>query len=137
MKLSFTLPISGELLPITSTPDDVFSNKLLGDGFGIYPLDNQIHSPIYGTVQTIYRSEHIIIIEHASCHVMLHLGLKARNDIVSWNVKIGDLLLKGQVIGQLKPAFFKQPQADQMVNIVFLETKSCHYEAGNVICDEA
>ena len=136
MKLSFTQPLFGKLLPITSTPDDVFSNKLLGDGFGIYPLDNQIVSPIYGTVQTIYRSEHIIIIEHASCHLMLHLGLKARNDIVSWDVKIGDRLIKGQTIGTLKPAFFKQPQADQMVNIVFLETQSCRYEDGNVICDE-
>lgn len=137
MKISFEQPLKGKLLPITETPDDIFSKKLLGDGFGIYPLDHTIKSPIYGTVKTIYNSEHIIIIEHSSCHVMLHLGLKARNDIVKWRVKVGDKLMKGQDIGELTSSFFQQAESYQMINIVFLETSSCVFDHGNVICDES
>jgi len=136
MKISFQSPLKGQLLPITETPDDVFSKKLLGDGFGIYPIDNTIVSPIYGKVKTIYNSKHIIIIEHASCHVMLHLGLKARNDIVDWNVKIGDQLIKGEPIGVLRPSFFQQAESFQIINVVFLEKQACYYDQGQVLCDE-
>ena len=136
MTVSFVSPLQGKLLPITETPDDVFSKKLLGDGFGIYPEQETIVSPIYGKIKTIYHSEHIIIIEHSNCHIMLHLGLKARNDIVTWHVKVGDTVMKGQDIGFLRPSFFQQAESYQMINIVFLETKSCHFKDGNVICDE-
>lgn len=136
MKVSFQSPVVGDLLPITETLDDVFSKKLLGDGFAIYPMESSIVSPIYGKVKTIYPTEHIIIIEHSSCHVMLHLGLKSRDDIVSWQVKVGDSLSKGEPIGALKMNFFKQAEAFQVINVVFLETKTCTFENGNVTCDE-
>ena len=136
MKISFNPPLKGNMLPIIETKDAVFSKKILGDGFGIYPQNKSILSPVLGTVHSIFPTKHMMILRHALCHIMIHLGLDARKNIVDWNVKVGDKVSKGQTIGNLKSSFFDQILSSQIVNIVFLETKSCYFNNHYVICDE-
>lgn len=123
MTISYKTPIQGLIKPIEDTPDDVFSKKLLGDGFAIYPVDNVIIAPLHGVVHTIYPTKHIIILKHHDVHIMLHLGMKARHEIVTWHVEVGDSIYQGEPIGVLNPSFFEQNQNDQVINVVFLEKK--------------
>ena len=38
-------PLTGEVLPLSEVPDDVFSAGILGDGVAILPEDGKIYSP--------------------------------------------------------------------------------------------
>ena len=123
MTISYKTPIQGMIKPIEDTPDDVFSKKLLGDGFAIYPVDSLIIAPLHGVIHTIYPTKHIIILKHHDVYVMLHLGMKARHEIVTWHVEVGDSIYQGEPIGILNPSFFEQLEHDQVINVVFLEKK--------------
>ncbi|HAB62266.1 MULTISPECIES: PTS glucose transporter subunit IIA [Staphylococcaceae] len=39
---------TGVFVPITEVKDDVFSQKMLGDGFAIRPNIKEVYSPISG-----------------------------------------------------------------------------------------
>lgn len=136
MSFLYQHPFIGNIRAITETPDEVFSLKLLGDGFVVVPLESTIHAPISGIIETIYESKHIILIKNDETTVMLHLGLKAREDIVKWNVKIKDRVAIGDPIGQLLPNFYEQSHLDQSCNIVFLEKQSCYYHNTYITCEE-
>lgn len=136
MTFLYQHPFKGKIDAITETPDDVFSQKLLGDGFVIIPSENIIYAPITGIIETIYVSKHIILIKNDDITMMLHLGLKAREDIVNWNVNIKDYVHIGNPIGQLLPNFYLQSHSDQSCNIVFLEKKSCYYHDTYITCED-
>lgn len=136
MTFLYTHPIQGLIRPISDTPDDVFSMKLLGDGFVVNPENNEILSPISGYVDTIYLSKHIVIIKNKDVHVMLHLGFKARENIVAWSIKVSDFVTLGEPIGHFLPGFFNQSFSDQSCNIVFLEKQSCYYHNTSIICED-
>lgn len=44
----FVSPITGEIHPITDVPDQVFSGKMMGDGFAILPSEGIVVSPVRG-----------------------------------------------------------------------------------------
>ena len=45
---SLLAPLSGQAIPLDQVPDDVFSQKILGDGIAIIPTDGKIYAPIDG-----------------------------------------------------------------------------------------
>ncbi len=53
-------PLPVEILPITALPDEVFSGKMVGDGFAIKPTDGKVVSPINGKVVTFFPTKHAI-----------------------------------------------------------------------------
>lgn len=136
MSFLYQHPFKGNIRAITETPDEVFSQKLLGDGFVVIPSENIIYAPITGIIDTIYASKHIILIKNKDITVMLHLGLKARENIVNWYVNITDHVQLGDPIGQLLPNFYLQSNLDQSCNIVFLEKKSCYYHDTYITCED-
>src|SRR5699024_2466000 len=46
----YVAPIKGKLIPITEVPDQVFSGKMMGDGFAIVPEEGLVVSPISGKI---------------------------------------------------------------------------------------
>ncbi|RBA03563.1 PTS system glucoside-specific EIICBA component [Staphylococcus arlettae] len=56
-------PGNGEIMPLTAVPDQVFADKLMGDGIAFVPKDDVIVSPITGTVKTIFPTLHAIGLE--------------------------------------------------------------------------
>ena len=46
---------NGELLDITKVPDEVFSTKMMGDGFAIKSNDGIIVSPVDGKIGVVLK----------------------------------------------------------------------------------
>ena len=96
--------VNGELLDISQVPDEVFSTKLMGDGFAIKSNDGDIYAPVGGTVEVIFPTKHAIIIKStAGREVLIHLGIETVKlegkgfDMfveVGQTVKAGDKLVK-------------------------------------------
>ena len=51
-------PVDGTPESLTKVNDQVFSAKLMGDGAAIIPSDNNIYSPVSGTITIAYETKH-------------------------------------------------------------------------------
>jgi hypothetical protein len=47
-------PIKGNLIPLSEVSDDVFSQKMLGDGFAVKPTGQEVVAPVSGTITTLF-----------------------------------------------------------------------------------
>lgn len=46
-------PMSGQAVPLDQVPDEVFSEKVLGDGLAIIPSEGRICSPVDGEISSV------------------------------------------------------------------------------------
>ncbi len=67
---------SGQLISITAVADDVFAQKMMGDGFAVEPNDGEITAPAAGKIESIADTKHAIMMTTTDgLEIMLHLGL--------------------------------------------------------------
>ncbi|MCR1902054.1 PTS transporter subunit IIBC [Ligilactobacillus apodemi] len=92
----------GDVIKIEDVNDPVFSQKMMGDGFGVKPDNQNVYAPVSGTVTSVFPTKHAIgLLTDAGLEVLVHMGL----DTVGLNgepfdvkvkdgakVKAGDLL---------------------------------------------
>jgi PTS system D-glucosamine-specific IIC component len=142
-KAEFIMPIDGEIVSLEMVPDDVFSQKMMGDGFAINPSGTVLVSPVNGTVTSVFPTKHAIgITSDEGAEILIHIGV----DTVKLNgegftayvstgdkVKVGQRLveadfesLKSKVPSILTPVIFTNAE---YVNV--LEYK--HYKQGEKV----
>ncbi|WP_195852749.1 PTS system trehalose-specific EIIBC component [Aerococcus sanguinicola] len=67
---------NGKAKAITEVADEVFSQKMMGDGFAVEPTDGRVVSPITGQVTSVFPTKHAIGLETDSgVEVLIHMGL--------------------------------------------------------------
>ncbi|QGU94856.1 hypothetical protein GOM49_06870 [Clostridium bovifaecis] len=93
-------PLDGTILDISSVPDAVFSQKMMGDGFAIEPDNGDVVSPVTGTISSIFPTKHAIgIIANNGLELLVHFGLDTVNlqgEGFEALVKDGDKIKAGQ-----------------------------------------
>ena len=55
---SILAPLSGQAVPLEQVPDDVFSQKILGDGIAIIPTDGKLYAPVNGEIASVAETLH-------------------------------------------------------------------------------
>lgn len=74
--LKVVAPVSGMAMPIEGVKDDVFSSKMMGDGFAVSPTDDNIYAPVKGTISTVFPTKHAIgITTPDGLEILVHMGL--------------------------------------------------------------
>ncbi|BDM64779.1 PTS glucose transporter subunit IIA [Shewanella sp. NFH-SH190041] len=69
-------PISGEVVPLSSVPDSIFADKVVGDGVAIAPTGDTLYAPIAGTLAKIFDSNHAFSIETPQgIELFVHFGV--------------------------------------------------------------
>lgn len=69
-------PVDGEVVPIEAVSDEVFSSKMMGDGFAVKPMETAIFSPISGEVISVFPTKHALALKNAQgLEVLLHMGI--------------------------------------------------------------
>ena len=58
--LSIVSPVNGKAILLENVPDDVFSQKILGDGCAVIPSDGSFVCPVDGEVVSVADSLHAI-----------------------------------------------------------------------------
>ena len=94
--------IDGELIPIQDVPDQMFSEKMMGDGYAIIPSGREVVAPISGVVESVFPTGHAVGIRSKDgVECIIHVGL----DTVELNgegfcaqVKQGDKVKVGDSI---------------------------------------
>ena len=84
--------LSGEVVPIDKVPDQIFSQKILGDGLAIIPQDNVVLAPANGEISVVMADTKHAIGIHLSngMEILIHVGL----DTVDMNGEGFELFVK-------------------------------------------
>ena len=68
--------VSGKVIPITEVEDEVFSQKMMGDGYAIRPKDGVIYAPADGVVTQAFKTKHAVIFHTGGgIDLLIHVGL--------------------------------------------------------------
>ncbi|EOH90308.1 PTS sugar transporter subunit IIA [Enterococcus pallens] len=67
---------SGRLVNLSEVEDEVFSQKMLGDGYGLLTDDTKLYSPVSGTVSMVYDTGHALGIQaEDGTEILIHVGI--------------------------------------------------------------
>ncbi len=99
-RLDILAPLSGVLVPLSSVPDPVFAQKLVGDGISIDPISAELLAPAAGVVTLLHSAHHALTITTLSgIEVLVHIGIDTvmlKGEGFTPRVKQGETVQTGQ-----------------------------------------
>ena len=115
-------PVDGQIVTLESVNDEVFSQKMVGDGVAVIPVSNTFTAPIDGVVSKIFSTNHAYSIKSdEDLEVMVHIGLET----VALNGKgftriasEGDEVKAGDVIIEVDLVYIKEHAKDTITPII-------------------
>lgn len=123
-KVEFLSPCEGEVIKIEEFPDDVFSEKALGDGFGVNLTGNKIVAPFDAEVTVLYPSGHAVCLAGDNgVKVMIHVGVETYklDGLNKTYVKVGDRVKKGDLLIKTDVRKMKKKTGNTATAVIFLE----------------
>lgn len=115
-------PVKGKVIPLEQVPDEVFAEKVLGDGVAIIPEDGKIYSPVDGTITTITDSLHAYGFEtEDGIQMIVHFGLETVNlkgKGFTSNVKVGDKVKAGDLVAEVDLAYLREQHVETITPVI-------------------
>lgn len=69
-------PLSGKLVRLEDVPDEVFSQKMVGDGIAIDPTSEFVLAPCDGTIGKIFKTNHAFsMLSPSGLELFIHYGI--------------------------------------------------------------
>lgn len=100
--VDFISPMAGSIVPIESVEDEIFRDRVMGDGFAILPSGDKVVAPFDSEIKVLYPGGHAIVLVHESgVAVMIHIGLelyKLGPELFEIYVKQGQMVKQGDVL---------------------------------------
>lgn len=119
----FVAPMTGRLIPITDVEDQVFSQKMMGDGFAIQPTEGTVVSPVDGTIVNIFPTKHAIgIRSKLGREILIHVGIDTVNlkgKGFEAFVAEGDIVEKGQKLLEVDLNYVQEHAPSIVTPVVF------------------
>lgn len=109
--VTLTAPLDGTVIPLSGVEDEVFSKKILGDGFAIIPSGREIYAPTDAVIDTVFDTGHAVSMS-ADCGVelLIHCGIdtvKLRGKGFEPVVKSGQKVKAGELLLKFDPSVIK------------------------------
>ncbi|MGX6979915.1 PTS sugar transporter subunit IIA [Vagococcus elongatus] len=136
---------TGLFVPISEVKDDVFSQKMLGDGFAIRSNIKEVYSPISGVVTSVFPTKHAIGLKsETGVEVLVHMGIdtvELQGRPFEVFVKEGDMVIPSTKIADIDLAMLdvSNKQSDILVIITsgeaidFQMTSSINVSANDLV----
>ncbi|MGL9730570.1 beta-glucoside-specific PTS transporter subunit IIABC [Enterococcus sp. DIV0756] len=122
-KVTIPTPVNGEIIDLSAVNDEVFSKKMMGEGFAVIPTDGHLISPIEGKVTMVFDTKHAIGLTcENGLELLIHIGLDTINlkgDMFDALVKTGDTVKKGQPLIDFNLAGIIDAGYDPTTMVVF------------------
>ena len=98
-------PVSGQAVKIADVHDPMFSEKAMGDGYGVIPNSQEIVAPVGGKVMLVASTKHAVgISTDDGLEVLVHMGVdtvELHGAPFNLFVKEGDTVKAGQKIATM------------------------------------
>ena len=94
--------LNGTVVPIENVEDDVFSQKILGEGIAVEPSEGKLYSPCNGTVDGVFDTKHAVnLVSEEGTEILLHIGIdtvKLDGKYFEAHVEDGQKIKKGDLL---------------------------------------
>lgn len=124
VNIDFISPMEGTIIPIESVEDDIFSDKVMGDGFAITPIKDEVVAPFNGEIKVLYPGGHAVVLAHETgVSIMIHIGLelyKLGQDIFKVYIKQGQKVKQGERLIKINMKKAMKSNLSLISPIVFL-----------------
>lgn len=140
LQADIVAPANGELIPIDKVEDDVFSQKMMGEGFAVVPENGEIASPITGTIVSVFPTKHAIGIKtDDDIEVLLHMGIDTVDlggDAFEIKVREGEKVKAGKIVASADLATIQK--AGKMTTMIVVFTNgdkidNYHYDKTGLV----
>lgn len=105
-------PIKGKCIALEEVPDQVFAQKMMGDGVAFIPHSNQVFAPCDATISMIASTKHAIgLVNQEGVEILIHIGLDTVNyqgKGFQLNVKKSQKVKKGDLLVTFDKEFFEK-----------------------------
>lgn len=102
---------NGKLVSLEKVPDQVFSQKMMGDGYAIELRDGHIYAPVSGIATMVFQTGHAFgLTTDDGVEVLLHLGVdtvELNGKGFSGKVKQGDRVKQGDELTEMDLALIE------------------------------
>ena len=110
-KWSVLAPMDGQTVPLEQVPDEVFSQKVLGDGLAIIPSEGKIYSPADGEISSVAETKHAYgFTSDSGLEILVHFGLETvslKGEGFTPHVKAGDRVKAGDLVAEVDMELLK------------------------------
>lgn len=137
--LDIISPVNGEIIEIEKVADQVFSQKMLGDGFAVNPKDGKIKAPADGKIIQIFPTNHAFgIAMENGIEILVHIGIdtvELKGEGFTKKVESGSLVKKGDIIIEVDLEFLKSKGKDVVTPVIFTKSdniKTISFNFGRV-----
>ncbi len=124
---TLTSVANGRIVGITKIPDKVFSQKILGDGFGVIPTQGDFFSPASGVVSDVTDTLHAYCITtDDGLEILVHIGIdtvELKGQGFTPLVKKGDRLGAGDALAHADLDFLKEKGYSTATAVVITNTE--------------
>lgn len=130
--LEVLAPVNGTIHDLSKVNDEVFSQKLMGEGFAAQTEDGDIYSPVSGEVGMIFPTKHAIIVAtDDGLEVLIHMGIdtvKLEGEGFELFCSVGDKVKAGDKLAHMDLEFIKSKGYETITPVIFT-----NLEAGKTI----
>lgn len=131
-KVVLGAPAAGQAIALDKVQDEVFSTGMMGQGFGLEPVGEEIVAPVAGEITLIAESKHAIgIVTKEGLEVLIHMGIDTvglHGEPFELAIEVGQQVTAGQKIANMALENIKL--AGLQTTIMVLITNSADKLAG-------
>ena len=131
-------PLTGKLMPLDQVPDDVFAQKILGDGIAIIPENGRILSPVDGEVITVAETLHAYgFATEDGLEILVHVGLDSvaqKGEGFKTHVRPGDKVKAGDLVAEVDLELLKSKNVPTVTPVIVCcgaEDQTLTFASGN------
>lgn len=118
--------MDGKSIGLSKVNDEMFSNKMLGDGIAIQPTSNTVVSPCNGEITLVSDTKHAIGIKNEDgIEVLIHIGLDTVNlkgEGFETLCSVGNKVKIGQPLVNVDRSLLEEKNIEDVTMMVFVET---------------
>lgn len=123
---TFIYPIKGETVSLGDVPDQVFSEKMMGEGFAIIPSEGKVVAPADGEIVSIFPTKHAIgFMSAGGTEILIHIGVdtvKLNGEGFEAHVTSGQAVKQGELLLTFDLDYIKQHAASAITPVIFTNT---------------
>ena len=120
--------VKGEMIPLESVKDPVFSSKTMGDGVAFIPEVGEITSPIDGTIEVAFPTGHAIGLKSDNnVEILIHVGINTvelNGECFKLLVNQGEKVTRGQKLIEFDLKKIKEKGYDSTTMLLITEANN-------------
>ena len=124
MQVMITSPLSGTVVPLEQVEDQMFAEKVMGDGVAVRPDAADVVAPVGGHLAKLFPGGHgMAIVTPEGVEVLVHIGLETvhlRGDGFEVVATEGDTVEAGDLLARVDLARLAELGVDAVSPVVIL-----------------